>query len=134
MTSLQVIRPDGRRHEVASGLLRREAAISGAIVGAERMWFGYAELTPGAVSAVHHHGRSESGIYIISGTARFCAGARLDEVHEARAGDFVWVPPDLVHVEINASDDDSVRMAVTRSTQEAIVVNVAAPSGWQPPG
>jgi uncharacterized RmlC-like cupin family protein len=133
MPAFRIVQPAHRVTDTGSGAMRREAAISGALVGAERLWFGYAELAPGAVSAVHHHGESESGIYVISGTARFCVGENLGEIHDAVAGDFVWVPPHVVHVELNASGDEPVRMAVARTTQEAIVVNLPTPEGWEPP-
>jgi uncharacterized RmlC-like cupin family protein len=51
-------------------------------------------------------------------------GDRLDEVREARAGDFVFISPHLVHWEQNASDTEPVEMVVAGSTQEAIVVNI----------
>jgi uncharacterized RmlC-like cupin family protein len=133
MTGFRVIHPSDRLPDAASGAMRREAAISRGTVGASRLWFGYVELGPGLVSAVHHHGESESGIFLVSGLARFYAGDRLEEVHDAGAGDFVWVPPNLVHVEMNRSATEPVRMVVVRSTQEAIVVNLPAPEGWTPP-
>ena len=42
-------------------------------------------------------------------------------------GDFVFVPPYLVHQEINASADEPVDMIVARSSQENVVVNVDLP-------
>lgn len=110
----------------------REAAIARSTAGDPGFWFGHVELPPGMVSALHHHGRSSSGIYIVSGAARFCVGADLEEVSDAEAGDFVWVPPEVVHLEMNRSDDEPVVMAVVRSTDEAIVVNLPTPPGWQP--
>jgi len=47
------------------------------------------ELGPGLVSAVHHHGEAESGIYIISGDARFYSGDRLDQAQEAVRAVFI---------------------------------------------
>src|SRR2546429_4820440 len=132
MGGFRVIRPSDRQPDTASGAMRREAAVSDALVGAGVLWFGYVELAPGAVSAVHHHGESESAIYVISGQARFWTGPDLSEPHDAEAGDFVWVPPHEVHVETNRSDAEPVRMAVARSTQEAIVVNLPTPEGWLP--
>ncbi|MDQ4131021.1 MAG: cupin domain-containing protein [Actinomycetota bacterium] len=132
MEKLRVIGPGARRADVASGVMLRQAAISGGLVGAEKLWMGWVELGPGLVSGVHHHGDSESGIFVVSGRARFCSGEALDEVHEAGAGDFVWVPPHLVHVEVNMSTIEPVLMVVARSTQEAIVVDVPAPAGWSP--
>ena len=130
---LRVIRAADRVADASSGAMLREAAISRQLVGAERIWLGYVELGPGLISAVHHHGEAESGIYIISGHARFFTGERLDQPHEARAGDFVWVPPHLVHVEMNLSDSEPVRMVVARSTQENLTFNLPTPEGWTPP-
>jgi uncharacterized RmlC-like cupin family protein len=132
MSGFRVIRPSDRSPDTGSGAMRREAAVSRSLVGAGALWFGYVELAPGARSAVHHHGESESAIYVISGHARFWAGPDLSDPHDAEAGDFVWVPPHEVHAETNRSDTEPVRMAVARSTQEAIVVNLPNPEGWPP--
>lgn len=128
--TLRVIRAGDRCPDQASGAMLREAAIAESTVGAQKIWLGYVELGPGLVSAVHHHGEAESGIYIISGDARFFSGARLDQAHEAHAGDFVWVPPNMVHVEMNTSSSEAVRMVVARSTQAALTFNLPTPEGW----
>ncbi len=123
---LRVIRPADRVLDAASGGMRREAAVSHALVGAERVWVGYVELDPFDISAAHHHGDAESVIYVISGHARFVVEGAVDE---AREGDFVWVPPHVVHVEANVGAEP-VRMVVARSTQETLVFNVEMPPGW----
>lgn len=110
----------------------REGGIAQETVGAQKIWLGYVELGPGLISAVHHHGEAESGIYIISGNAKFYSGEALDEGQAAQAGDFVWVPPHLVHVEMNLSQEEPVRMVVARSTQAALTFNLPTPEGWQP--
>ena len=130
---LRVIKPVDRLPDTASGAMIREAAIAQRLVGAEQIWLGYVELGPGLVSSVHHHGEAESGIYIISGVARFYGGDDLKVVQEAGPGDFVWVPPHLVHVEMNTRDDVPVQMVVARSTQETLVFNLPNPPGWAPP-
>lgn len=129
--ALRVVRPEDRVADLASGAMSREAAIAANTVGADKLWLGYVELGPGLVSAVHHHGEAESGIYIISGQARFYTGAALDQVHDAQAGDFVWVPPHVVHVEMNRSQTEPVRMVVGRSTQATLTFNVPTPDGWR---
>jgi uncharacterized RmlC-like cupin family protein len=78
-------------------------------------------------SGAHHHGEIESAIYIISGRARFRYGEHLEHIIEANAGDFIYVPPYIVHQEINASEAEPVEMIVTRGSQENIVVNVDIP-------
>src|SRR5437763_476540 len=122
--SLRVIRSGDRCPELASGPMLRESAIAQNTVGASKIWLGYVELGPGLISAVHHHGEAESGIYIISGDAKFFSGDQLDQAHEAHAGDFVWVPPHMVHVEMNTSPSEPVRMVVARSTQASLTFNL----------
>jgi uncharacterized RmlC-like cupin family protein len=95
--------------------------------GASGLWAGYVTVAPGVRSGPHHHGSSESAIYVISGRARFRFGESLEQVAEAGPGDFVYVPPYLVHQEINASADEPVEMIVARNATENIVVNVDLP-------
>jgi len=130
---LRVIAAADRVPDTGSGSMRREAAISHELVGAEKIWIGYVELGPGAASATHHHGEAESAIFIISGHALFYAGDQLEEMRIAGPGDFVWVPPHVVHLEMNASMTDPVTMVVARSTQETLVFNLPTPEGWTPP-
>ena len=122
---VRVVGPDDRdtRTGQTPGLQRFEA-VSARLTGSQRMWMGYAVLEPGGKTGVHHHGDSETAIYVISGVTRWWVGDRLDGVREARAGDFVFIPPDIVHWEQNASDTEPVEMVVARSSQEAIVVSV----------
>lgn len=128
----RVIRPADRTPDAASGPMLREAAISRGLVGAQKIWLGYVELGPSHSSAVHHHGEAESAIYIVSGRARFFVGDQLQDTYDAEAGDFVWVPPYVVHVEMNGSDTEPLRTVVARSTQETLVFNVPTPQGFDP--
>jgi uncharacterized RmlC-like cupin family protein len=100
-------------------------------VGAEHLWVGHVSVDKGVRSGPHHHGELESVIYVISGHARFRYGENLEHTIEAEPGDFVFVPPYLVHQEINASEDVAVDMVVARSSQENIVVNVDVPEADQ---
>lgn len=102
----------------------RAAGVAGTTCGAQNLWMGYVTLAPGVKSGVHHHGSNESGIYIISGRASFRFGDDLGEEMEAGPGDFVHVPPQAIHQEINLSDSEPVEMIVARDSQEGIVVNV----------
>jgi uncharacterized RmlC-like cupin family protein len=131
-TGVRVIRAADRLPDVCSGDMIREAAIANRTVGAQNIWIGYVELGPGLVSAAHHHGECESGIFVISGHARFYSGSDLREWYEAEPGEFVWVPPQIVHVEMNVSDAEPVRMVVARSTQDTLVFNLPFPEGWTP--
>jgi len=49
----------------------RTAAISGDLVGAQALWMGRTVVLPGTSSGDHHHGDSETGIYVVSGNPVF---------------------------------------------------------------
>jgi uncharacterized RmlC-like cupin family protein len=128
--AVRVIRGDDLSGGTAqtSGM-HRSAAISGEIVGARALWMGRTVVLPGASSGDHHHGDSETAIYVVSGTPAFVfrdpATGEVVRV-ETRPGDYVWVPPHVPHREENPSPDTEAVVVIARSTQEAIVVNVPA--------
>jgi uncharacterized RmlC-like cupin family protein len=124
---LQVIAADDLSGDTAqSSGMHRSAAISGAMTGAGELWMGRTVMAPGGASADHHHGESETGIYVVSGTPAFAfRDPESGEVTrlQTKPGDFVWVPPHVPHREENPADSEAV-LVVARSTQEAIVVNL----------
>jgi uncharacterized RmlC-like cupin family protein len=128
LDALRLITPDqlSRATAQTSGMLR-SAAISGELTGATSLWMGRTELPAGVASGDHHHGRSETGIYVVSGTPVFSfrdpATGEIVRL-EARPGDYIWVPPWVPHREENPSPDEAAVVVIARSTQEAIVVNV----------
>jgi uncharacterized RmlC-like cupin family protein len=104
----------------------RSAAISGDLVGARALWMGRTVLPARVSSGDHHHGESETGIYVVSGTPVFVfrdPGSNALVRLETAPGDYVWVPPYVCHREENPSTAEAV-VVIARSTQEAIVVNV----------
>ena len=125
MKQVRIVHPHERDTSTAqtAGMVR-EAGVAASTVGAEKIWVGYVTMAPGTVSGVHHHGPLESSIYIISGRARFRFGDGLSEEAEAGPGDFIYVPPEAVHQEINLDANAPVTMIVARDGQENIVVNV----------
>jgi uncharacterized RmlC-like cupin family protein len=107
--------------------MMRSAAISGSTTGASRIWMGQNSVSPGANSGNHHHGESETGIYVVSGHPVFIYAEDGAEVRLATSpGDYVFVPPFVRHREENPNPDEEAVVILSRSTQEAIVENVAA--------
>jgi uncharacterized RmlC-like cupin family protein len=104
--------------------MRRLAAISGDSVGAQALWMGRTHVAPGTDSGAHHHGHSETGIFVLSGRPVFIF---QEDGHEMRIqtapGDFVYVPPFVHHIESNPTGEEAV-VVIARTTQEAIVVNL----------
>lgn len=105
--------------------MQRLAALSGRSVGAAKLWMGETHVCPGAVSASHHHGESETAIYVRSGNPEFVFHDGEREVRiSTRPGDYVFVPPYLPHREENPDPNTPAEVVIARSTQEAIVVNL----------
>lgn len=139
--------PRTRLHHIRAGTLdadtaqttgmRRFAAISGAAVGSERIWMGQTHVAPATASANHHHGASETAIYVISGHPEFVFAEDIDgSAREVRLrtapGDYIFVPPFVPHREENPDPDSEAVVVIARSTQDAIVVNLPALLPHQP--
>jgi uncharacterized RmlC-like cupin family protein len=105
--------------------MRRIEAISGKSVGSRRLWMGQTHVAPHTRSGNHHHGESETGIYVVSGRPEFVFLDGDDEIRlAATAGDYIFVPPWVPHREENPDPDEEAVVVLARTTQEAIVVNV----------
>ncbi|MFE2373814.1 cupin domain-containing protein [Streptomyces sp. NPDC059398] len=110
--------------------MRRFAAISGTTTGSEKLWMGETRVAAATSSSDHHHGESETAIYVVSGHPEFVflddSGQGPEEVRlRTGPGDYVFVPPFVPHREENPDPDDEAVVVIARSTQEAIVVNLA---------
>jgi uncharacterized RmlC-like cupin family protein len=105
--------------------MHRFAAISGRAVGSGKLWMGETHVGPQVTSANHHHGESETAIFVRSGHPDFVFHDGTREVRvSTNPGDYVFIPPYLPHREENPSPDEPAVVVVARSTQEAIVVNL----------
>jgi uncharacterized RmlC-like cupin family protein len=104
--------------------MRRLEAISGRRSGSKELWMGETHVGAGARSSDHHHGHSETGIYVVAGNPVFVfAEDGVERRVETKPGDYVFVPPWVPHREENPTGEDAV-VVIARSTQEAIVVNL----------
>jgi uncharacterized RmlC-like cupin family protein len=111
--------------EQSPGMLRFEG-ISGRTVGSERIWLGENHVGPHVQSANHHHGESESALFVVAGNPVFVYSENgMERRIEVAPGDYVFVPPFLPHREENPGAVEAF-VVLARSTQEAIVVNVAS--------
>lgn len=106
--------------------MRRTEAISQKTTGSSAIWMGQTVVAAQTASGPHHHGSSETAIYVVSGRPvfRFREGDRV-RVVATEPGDFVFVPPFVPHIEDNPNDVEAV-VIIARSTQEAIVENLDA--------
>ncbi|GAA0442602.1 hypothetical protein Aca07nite_63510 [Actinoplanes capillaceus] len=125
-----------RLHHIASHALhpdtaqtsgmRRVEAISGATVGSRNLWMGQTHVAASTASGNHHHGASETAIYVVGGNPSFVF---LDDERgeiriDTKPGDYIYVPPWVPHREENPDPENEAVVVISRTTQEAIVVNV----------
>ena len=124
MSDVRIVKPDQRDAGTAQTTgMTRVAGVAPSTTGAASIWMGHVTNDAGFASGAHHHGDVESAIYIISGTLSMRWGDKLEHSADAGAGDFIFVPAQLVHQEINASATEPVVAIVARGG-ENVVVNV----------
>jgi len=109
--------------------MRRLEAISGKSVGASNLWMGQTHVPASTASGNHHHGESETAIFVVSGHPTFVfldldGDDPVETRIEANPGDYIFVPPFVPHREENRDPDTEAVVVIARTTQEAIVVNL----------
>ncbi|GAV34397.1 Cupin domain protein [Roseomonas sp. TAS13] len=122
---IKVVKAGARSCDTPETLgMNREVAISGSRNGSQHLWAGTNLIRPGHPTGPHHHGALESIIYVVRGHALMRWGSRLEFITEAKAGDFMLVPPYLPHQELNASDTEDLHCVLVRSGTEEVIVNL----------
>jgi len=128
MSEIRIVRPHERDAGTAQtpGMVRT-AGVSAKTCGSTGIWMGEFTNEPGFRSGAHHHGDVESAIYVLRGTMRMRWGDHLEHSADASAGDFIFVPAQLIHQEMNTSPTERLVAVLARGGQENIVVNVDLP-------
>ena len=90
---------------------------------------GETHVPASTASANHHHGASETAIYVVAGHPVFVfldvdGDAPVETRIETGPGDYVFVPPFVPHREENPEPESEAVVVIARTTQEAIVVNL----------
>ena len=125
MSTVSLIHPadfDASTQQTSGSL--RQAAISASTGVDSSLWAGTFLVEPLARTGIHHHGEQDTVVYVLEGESLVRWGERGEHSATARAGDFLHIPAQLVHQEINPSSTQSFRWIVIRSTPEPIVVNL----------
>lgn len=106
-----------------SGDCVRVSGVSIQHTPATKIWFGQVSNVPGYRSLPHHHGEAETGGYVLRGHGRIYYGENYEQFTDMKAGDWVFVPPFMPHVEANMSVTEEL-VWLTARTPENIVVNL----------
>lgn len=102
--------------------MERRAAIHKGSVGASKLWVGTVTCLPNQKGPPHHHGDAETTAYIISGRIRVYYGDNFEEYVEAGPGDYLFVPANMLHIEMNPYDQPSEQILIR--SPDNIVVNI----------
>ena len=104
--------------------MERKSGVTPETTGSVNLWSGHVTTPGGTKSGAHHHGDAESAIFMLSGRARFSWGKRLEHERIAGPGDFIYVPPGVIHAEENLSETEPVVFVVSRNAGTMTTVNV----------
>ena len=98
--------------------------ISNRTVGAKEISMNIVVIPPGACAEPHYHEIFESGIYLMSGRVITYFGDELDRYVINEPGDFIFIPPNLLHQPFNLSKSEEAKAIIVRndpSEREAVV-------------
>ena len=123
--TVPVVTRHGQEHQATaqSGGAVRVSGVSPQHTPATKIWYGKVSNEPGYRSLPHHHGEAETGGYVLTGHARIYFGDNYSDYIDMSAGDFVFVPPFMPHVEANMSTTDEL-VWLTGRTPDNIVINL----------
>ncbi len=99
--------------------------ISGRSAGSSGICMHLVIIPPGGKASAHYHDGYETALYIIQGEAETRYGANLEHSSINRAGDFIFIPPNVPHQPINLSSTEQVIAVVARNDpneQESVVM------------
>lgn len=99
--------------------------ISAETVGSKALWFGTVILPPGRRTKAHIHPRHESAFYMLSGDeVELWTGEALQHRDVARPGDYLFIPPGVLHVAVNRGADPAVFIGARdeATAQESVVM------------
>lgn len=109
-----VVVPTGSEQPTLQGLLQFEG-VSAQSVGSTALCAHLLRIPPGGRAKAHRHVGHETAIFVLDGGAVVWFGEQLESRLDARAGDFMYIPPGVPHLPINASDTDWAQAVVART-------------------
>jgi uncharacterized RmlC-like cupin family protein len=101
-----------------------QAGASAETVGAERICMNVLPMPAGARAKAHYHRGIETIAYLLDGQCSVYYGESLERRALVRAGDQVFIPPDVAHAPANESGAPCIWIVVhsSGSDQDGIVL------------
>jgi uncharacterized RmlC-like cupin family protein len=121
-TEVHVMRGDrlSEATQQTPGMMRRTGIDPSVSRG---LWVGRVMTDPGFSSGAHHHGEAETVGHVLTGSARIRFGEGFREYVDLFPGDFVYIGPNVPHIEENLSETEILEFVTIRSPDN-IVVNL----------
>ena len=101
-----------------------EPGVSAETVGSTALFLGMVTLPAGARTRAHVHEHHETALYLVSGgECELWTGDQLQSRHTVRPGDYIYIPPNVLHVAVNWGKLPAVFMASRNeaTAQESVV-------------
>jgi uncharacterized RmlC-like cupin family protein len=109
--------------------LDRINAVAPEVTGAGEIYMALVTVPAGARAVPHAHENTHTSIYVISGTVKTYYGEKLEEVCETSAGDFLYIPPGLIHCAVNDTAEPAVGVIARTPAAEIITeYNIPLPT------
>ena len=100
--------------------MNRINALSPETTGTPDIYMALVNIPAGARAIPHAHQNTHTTIYVISGIVKTYYGERLEEVCETSAGDFLYIPPGLIHCAVNETAEPAVGVIARTPANEII--------------
>jgi uncharacterized RmlC-like cupin family protein len=100
--------------------------VSDETVGAKALWLGIVTLAPGQRTKAHVHARHETAFYMMSGDeVELWTGEDLQFRDVVRPGDYLFIPPNVLHIAVNRGDRPAVFIGSRNepTAQESVVMH-----------
>jgi len=103
--------------------------ISGKTAGAKHLSMLRVVIPPGGRAKAHIHKGYETAVYLLQGEVETRYGEGLKKSVINRAGDFIFIPPDVPHQPVNLSDTQAAIAIVVRNDPDEQEHVVPYPAG-----
>lgn len=100
----------GAQHRAEQGS-DYQPGVSAETVGSKSIWLGMISLPPGKRTRAHVHEHHETALYMLSGDEiELWTGDQLQYRDIVRAGDYIFIPANMLHVAVNRSAQPAIFM------------------------
>ncbi len=93
-------------------------------VGSKALFLGIASLPAGGRTRAHVHVRHGTALYVLSGELVLWSGDELQHRSTVHAGDYIYIPANVLHVAVNRGEEPAVCIATRNepTAQESVVL------------